>query len=63
MKSKTGHLMNEADIGSGEKKPGDHDTDEEISKVHNPKLSDDGAPGGKTEQSQEKDRQDSQEKP
>ena len=38
MQRDTGHLMNEADIGSGEKKSGQRDTEKEISKVHNPKM-------------------------
>ncbi|HEY6773813.1 MAG TPA: hypothetical protein VI140_07550 [Oxalicibacterium sp.] len=27
------HMLDEADIGSGEKKPADHETEEEISKI------------------------------
>jgi hypothetical protein len=38
MQRDSGHLMNEADIGSGEKKSGQRDTEKEISKVHNPKM-------------------------
>jgi hypothetical protein len=38
MQRDTGHLMDEADIGSGEKKSGQRDTEQEISKVHNPKM-------------------------
>lgn len=33
------HMMNEADIGSGEKKPADHETEKEISKI--PKMQED----------------------
>jgi hypothetical protein len=33
-----GHLMQEADIGSGEKKTGEKDTLKEVSKVSNPQM-------------------------
>lgn len=32
------HLLHEADIGSGEKSRGDHETEEEIRKVCNPQM-------------------------
>lgn len=32
--SKGGHMLHEADIGSGEKAAADHETEKEISKVH-----------------------------
>lgn len=31
--SQGGHMLNEADIGSGEKKPADHETQKEIDKL------------------------------
>jgi hypothetical protein len=38
MQREPGHLLNEADIGSGEKSLGQKQTEEEIAKVGNPKM-------------------------
>jgi hypothetical protein len=38
MQREPGHLLNEADIGSGEKSAGQKQTDDEIAKVDNPKM-------------------------
>jgi hypothetical protein len=38
MPEKENHLMEEADIGSGEKKSGEKDTQKEVSKVSNPQM-------------------------
>jgi hypothetical protein len=43
MPEKENHLMQEADIGSGEKKPGEKDTQKEVSKVSNPQMQRDSA--------------------
>jgi hypothetical protein len=45
MQPDTGNLLNEADIGSGEKQPGQRDTEQEIKKVRNPKMDDTPAAG------------------
>jgi hypothetical protein len=38
MQREPGHLLDEADIGSGEKQPGERETEQEVRKVHNPKM-------------------------
>jgi len=38
MPEKENHWLHEADIGSGEKKSGEKDTQKEVSKVGNPQL-------------------------
>jgi hypothetical protein len=40
MSRQQGHLMNEADIGSGQKGAGEHDTEQEVRKVGNPQMKD-----------------------
>jgi hypothetical protein len=38
MSRQEGHFMHEADIGSGEKKPGEQDTQKEVEKISNPQM-------------------------
>jgi hypothetical protein len=38
MSRQEGHFMHEADIGSGEKKPGEQDTLKEVEKIGNPQM-------------------------
>ncbi|HWT72556.1 MAG TPA: hypothetical protein VN361_10250 [Oxalicibacterium sp.] len=40
MSGQENHFMHEADIGSGEKKPGEHDTQKEVEKIGNPQMKD-----------------------
>ncbi|HEV7856628.1 MAG TPA: hypothetical protein VGO72_06675 [Herminiimonas sp.] len=56
MQREPGHLLNEADIGSGEKSAGQKQTEDEIAKVGNPKM--DNA-AGKTKEKKESARKES----
>jgi len=43
MSRQEGHLMHEADIGSGQKGAGERETEQEVRKVNNPKMKDEDA--------------------
>jgi hypothetical protein len=51
----TCHLLHEADIGSGEKNHGDHETEEEIRKVRNPQMDKPSAGAGKEKEAAHKE--------
>lgn len=48
--------MHEADIGSGEKKPGENDTQKEVSKVGNPQMNEKPANAEPADDPDEQDR-------